>query len=160
MVQYNDIAHIIVGPEAENQRLKFTKDTPYLALWGEQCDVFCEYLAENWPPYNGTALYCTHTHIYIQLYKTDAHVCTEIWVLIALNSSGLTINYWIFVDLRLQAGHRRPAPFNREGVVELQQHWPNDRAWQLTEYKLSHMQHPTRSQIPLLPHTGNYDFGS
>ena len=32
-----------------------TKDTPYLALTGE---LFSEYFWENWPRYNGTALYC------------------------------------------------------------------------------------------------------
>ena len=30
---------------------------PYLALTGELCAVFCEYLWEDWPRYNGTALY-------------------------------------------------------------------------------------------------------
>ena len=34
-----------------------TKYTPYLALTGEPWGVFCEYLLENWPRYNGTALY-------------------------------------------------------------------------------------------------------
>ena len=34
-----------------------TKDTPYLALAGELWGVFCEYLGEKWPRYNGTALY-------------------------------------------------------------------------------------------------------
>ena len=66
---------------------------------------------------------------------TDAHVRTETWVLIALNSSGMTISYWVFVDLPLQAGQRRSAPLNRDGVVELQQHWPTDQVWQLTEYR-------------------------
>ena len=35
----------------------FTKDTPYLALTGELWGVFCEDWGENWPRYNGTALY-------------------------------------------------------------------------------------------------------
>ena len=36
----------------------FWKDPPsYLALTGELWGVFCEYLVENWPRYNGTALY-------------------------------------------------------------------------------------------------------
>ena len=34
-----------------------TKDTPYLALMGELWGVFCGYFWENWPRYNGTALY-------------------------------------------------------------------------------------------------------
>ena len=39
------------------------KDTPYLALTGELWGVFCEYLRENWPRYNGTALYLvSHRH--------------------------------------------------------------------------------------------------
>ena len=33
------------------------KDTPYLALTGELWGVFCEDFGENWPCYNGTALY-------------------------------------------------------------------------------------------------------
>ena len=35
---------------------KHTTDTPYLALTSELWDVYCEYLEENWPRYNGTAL--------------------------------------------------------------------------------------------------------
>ena len=34
-----------------------TEDIPYLALTGELWGVFCEHLGENWPHYNGTALY-------------------------------------------------------------------------------------------------------
>ena len=33
-----------------------TNDTPYLGLSGELWDVICEYVWENWPRYNGTAL--------------------------------------------------------------------------------------------------------
>ena len=35
----------------------FTTDTLYLALMGELWVVFCEDFGENWPRYNGTALY-------------------------------------------------------------------------------------------------------
>ena len=35
----------------------FTKDNPCLALTGELWGVYCEYFGENWPRYNGTALY-------------------------------------------------------------------------------------------------------
>ena len=34
-----------------------TKDTPYVAVTGELFGVFCGDLGENWPRYNGTALY-------------------------------------------------------------------------------------------------------
>ena len=37
--------------------IRLTKDTPYLALTGELWGVFCEEFGENWPRYNGTALY-------------------------------------------------------------------------------------------------------
>ena len=37
-------------------RVWATKDTPYFALTGELWDVFCEYIGEIWPRYNGTAL--------------------------------------------------------------------------------------------------------
>ena len=49
---------MIAGTETENRSdAETTKDTPYLALTGDLLDVFCEYLWENWPRYNGTALY-------------------------------------------------------------------------------------------------------
>ena len=49
---------MIAGIQAECQSdAGSTKDTPYLALTGELWGVFCEYLWENWPRYNGTALY-------------------------------------------------------------------------------------------------------
>ena len=52
------ITHIITETEAEYQSdAGSTKDTPCLALTGELWGVFCEYLWENWPRYNGTALY-------------------------------------------------------------------------------------------------------
>ena len=35
-----------------------TKHTPYLALTGELCGVFCEDFGGDPPRYNGTALYC------------------------------------------------------------------------------------------------------
>ena len=49
---------MITGTEAEYQPdARYTKDNPYLALKGEIWVVFCECLWENWPRYNGTALY-------------------------------------------------------------------------------------------------------
>ena len=48
---------MITGTGAEYQSdAGSTKDTPYLALTGELWGVFCEYLWENLPQYNGTAL--------------------------------------------------------------------------------------------------------
>ena len=37
--------------------IRITTDTPYLALTGELWGVFCEDFGENWPRYNGIALY-------------------------------------------------------------------------------------------------------
>ena len=49
---------MIIDFEAEYQsHAGTTKDTPYLARTGELWGVFCEYLWENQPRYNGTALY-------------------------------------------------------------------------------------------------------
>ena len=49
---------MIIEIEAEYQSdAGTTKDTPYLDLTGELWGVFCEYLSENQPRYNGTALY-------------------------------------------------------------------------------------------------------
>ena len=36
---------------------KLTADTPYLALTGDIRDIYCQNFEENWPRYNGTALY-------------------------------------------------------------------------------------------------------
>ena len=55
-----------------------TKDTPYLALTGELWGVFSEYFWENWPRYNGTALYldidCIHSGIHCQSCAKDAYL--------------------------------------------------------------------------------------
>ena len=48
---------------------RITTDTPYLALTGELWSVYCEDLGENWPRYNGTALYLV----------TFASVCGRHW---------------------------------------------------------------------------------
>ena len=49
---------MITGTEAEYlSDAGSKKDTPYLALSGELWGDFSEYLWENWPRYNGTALY-------------------------------------------------------------------------------------------------------
>ena len=48
---------MIIEIEAEHQSdAGTTKHTPYLALTGELWGVFCEYLWENQPRYNDTAL--------------------------------------------------------------------------------------------------------
>ena len=39
--------------------VRFTKDTPYLALTGELWGVFCEDLGENLPRYNSTVVVVT-----------------------------------------------------------------------------------------------------
>ena len=49
---------MITGTDAEYQPdARYTEDNPYLALTGELWVVFCECLWENWPRYNGTALF-------------------------------------------------------------------------------------------------------
>ena len=49
---------MITGTEAEYLSASgSTKDTPYLTPTGELWGVFYEYLWENWPCYNGTALH-------------------------------------------------------------------------------------------------------
>ena len=46
--------------------IRCCRDTTYLAITGELWGVFCEYLWEKWPRYNGTALHITrgekHVH--------------------------------------------------------------------------------------------------
>ena len=42
---------------AHKSDTELTKDTPYLALPGKLWGVCCEDLGENWPCYNGIALY-------------------------------------------------------------------------------------------------------
>ena len=49
----------MTAPERKSN-LKLTKETPYLALTGELWAVYYEDFDENWPRYNGTALYNVH----------------------------------------------------------------------------------------------------
>ena len=46
----------MTGAELKSD-LKLTTDTHYLALMGELWGVYCKDFGENWPCYNGTALY-------------------------------------------------------------------------------------------------------
>ena len=46
-----------------------TKDTPYLAIRGELWGLYCEYLWENWPPYNGTGLFGVTGSKWVYEYK-------------------------------------------------------------------------------------------
>ena len=55
---YHDITYDTAITVAESESdIKITTVTPYLALTGELCGVYCEDFGENWPRYNGTALY-------------------------------------------------------------------------------------------------------
>ena len=55
---YHDITYHNAVTVAENAwDIRITTDTPYLALTGELWGVYRENLGENWPRYNGTALY-------------------------------------------------------------------------------------------------------
>ena len=54
-------------------RFNLTTDTSYLALTGALWGVYCEDLGENWPHYNGTALYIKDTSKHWQQYA-------ETWV--------------------------------------------------------------------------------
>ena len=57
LMQHN-IAYSTPVTEAEHKsEFEFTAGSPYLALTGELWGVCCEELGENWPRYNGTALY-------------------------------------------------------------------------------------------------------
>ena len=77
---------MIAGTEPECQSdAGSTKDTPYLALTGEIRAVFCEYLWENWPRYNGTALYAIITELdiakfYIQQTEDKCKQWSTLWV--------------------------------------------------------------------------------
>ena len=58
-IQYNMIQHISIALTETEYELEFEymKDTQYLALTGELWGVFREDFGENWPGYDGTALY-------------------------------------------------------------------------------------------------------
>ena len=57
---HHDIIYVtaMTGAELKSDP-KLATGIPYLALPGELWVVYCEDLGENWPRYNGTALYCT-----------------------------------------------------------------------------------------------------
>ena len=55
---FHDITYGTAMAVAELRwNFKFTTDTPYLALTGELWGVCCKDIGENWPHYNGSALY-------------------------------------------------------------------------------------------------------
>ena len=57
-VQYNTIFHTALCWQKQNiNQCQITNYTPYLARVGELWGRFCEDLVENWPRFNGTALY-------------------------------------------------------------------------------------------------------
>ena len=56
-------------------------DTPYLALTGELWGVYCEDLGENWPRYNGTALYFTENRLHCDVFRAQKILfVTEIYL--------------------------------------------------------------------------------
>ena len=54
-------------------------DTPYLALTGELWSVYCEDLGENWPRYNGTALYFLSNNFHSWFLTGNTPGCFLIW---------------------------------------------------------------------------------
>ena len=46
----------MTAPERKSD-FKLTTDTPYLSIMGKLWGVYYEDFEENWPCYNGTALY-------------------------------------------------------------------------------------------------------
>ena len=52
--------------------IRITTDTPYLALTGELRGVYFKDFGENWPRYNGTALYWVRWDVFRHLYKSFA----------------------------------------------------------------------------------------
>ena len=66
VIQYNTIFHTALGwlKQNINQR-QITNYIPYLALTGELWGVICEDSVENWPHFNGTALYMTFKYEYL-----------------------------------------------------------------------------------------------
>ena len=71
---------MIRGTEAEYQSVAgSTKDTPYLALTGELWGVFCEYLWEKWPRYNGTALYIPTVPIFRWTKQWNTMLLEPLW---------------------------------------------------------------------------------
>ena len=54
-------SNTVVTETEYKSEFEHTKDGPYLALTSELWNVFCEALGENWPRFNDTALFITHS---------------------------------------------------------------------------------------------------
>ena len=68
--------------------LKLTTDTPYLTLTGELWGVYCEDFVENWPHYNGTALYpYSMLNTLVHSYIAAIHPCFHTCILLFFNSA-------------------------------------------------------------------------
>ena len=85
--------------EAEYQsKAESTKDIRYYALTGEQTVFFWECLWENWPRYNGTALYMVTIYsIYLATKEPMPLLC---WYLMAFQHENVNMKYneWFKTD--------------------------------------------------------------
>ena len=90
--------------EAEyKSECQITNYTPYLARVGELWGRFCEDLVENWPRYNGTALYNCFFHYWyafsvIQISATeveeyDSFIDTCIFIFVIYLFPALFLSY-------------------------------------------------------------------
>ena len=95
---------MVAGTEEEYQSdAVSTKDITYLALTGDLWSVFCEYLCENWPRYNDTAMY-----LWRLMSKELAHWYAAVnWVIIgpsngmamACSAPSHNLNQWTLVSI-------------------------------------------------------------
>ena len=69
-----------------NSESRIKTDTPYLALTGELWGFCCEHFRNNWPRYNGTALFMISIQMYMYIRGSVVHLCilkpsrTSMWV--------------------------------------------------------------------------------
>ena len=53
--------------------IRITTDTPYLTLMDELWGIYWEDLGENWPRYNGTALYTVKSSYVVVVFSQSTH---------------------------------------------------------------------------------------
>ena len=116
-----------------NQILESQQTPHYLAIIGELWGVYCEDFGENWPCYNGTALYILlHHNSHGNWVIFEGHYGDVIMGMITSQITSLTIVYSTFIQTQIKENIKAPrltglCVGNSPGPVNSPHKWPVTR---------------------------------
>ena len=111
--QCNIVYSTLVTMAEDESECVFTICTPYLAFMGELSGVYCDEFGENWPRYNGTALYheklSTYWEYYFLITIIAYNVAKNYPPCYAIYSTYILVQNW---PIRNDVTHRTSSPVN------------------------------------------------